>query len=252
MKLGKTAARPYQLHLGDYLDHAKLPIIPLQFGHDLAVKSWGMLGNDMVGDCVVAGGFHETMLWNSETGVSVAVSQRCALETYSAITGYDPTQTAEDGSNPTDQGTDVQVAAQWRVDHGLVDDHGNTHKIAAFVAIKPNLAELYAAAYLFGAVGIGLQLPSSAQDQFDAGEPWTVVPGDSIEGLHYVSVVARRTDGIHVITWGREQVMTEQFFRTYCDEAVVYFSEEMLSGGVDLDGFDREQLVADLHALRRK
>jgi hypothetical protein len=202
------------------------------------------------GDCAIAGPEHITMLWTAEAGTKATFDYSCTIANYSAITGYDPSQTQPDGSNPTDQGTDMTAQARYWQSNGMVDAAGNTHKIAAYVGLTPgNLHELYAAAYLFGAVGIGIQVPSSAQDQFDAGRPWTVVPGDSIEGGHFVPVIARRADGIRVVTWGQEQVMTEPFFVTYCDEAFVYFSDEMLVDGKSIDGFDAEALIADLKAV---
>ena len=45
-----------------------------------------------------------------------------------------------------------------------------------------NVTHLYQAAYLFGAVGIGLQLPATAFTQSEHGQMWTVVEGAPIAG----------------------------------------------------------------------
>lgn len=256
MKLGKKPAQlaGYKLMLADYLDHAVLPIPPLNFGHDKLVSKWGVLGNDTVGDCVIAGGLHETMIWNAEAAHTIPVSDACALVNYSAITGYDPTQTAADGTNPTDQGTDVQDAAKWRIRTGLLDAKGAAHKIAAYVFVNPrDIRELRIAAYLFGAVGLGLDFPQSAMEQFDEGHPWSIVPGSPSEGGHYVPLVGWRNGYGVGVTWGKEQLITPQFIQHRADEAICHLSLEMLNGQHKTpEGVDMTALRADLAALEAR
>lgn len=103
--------------------------------------------------------------------------------------------------------------------------------------------------YLFGAVGIGLQLPSSALVQSEQGLPWDVVADASIDGGHYVPLVGRQTDGLHVISWGAIQLMTEDFLAQYCDEAVAYVSQECLLDQKSPEGFAYDDLISDLAAL---
>ena len=241
--LGKLPARKdaIQLKFATYLQRAALPPIPAQFGHeDLETAPWQMLGNDKVGDCVLAGGGHETMLWNIEAGKSVEFSQKNTLADYSAITGYNPDDPA------SDQGTDMELAAKYRRKTGLLDAAGKRHKVAAYLDLTPgDLTEHYAALYLFGAVGIGIKFPKSAMEQFNAGEPWDVVPGAELEGGHYIPLVAKR-DMLECVTWGRIQPMTEAFFNEYNDESVAYVSGETLHGGKSLEGFNLRQLKADL------
>jgi hypothetical protein len=245
-KLGKRPARPgaYKLRLGFYLNVAALPPLPATFGHEGLISSWGTLGNDDYGDCVWAGAAHETMLLNKEAGVVVSFTDAAVLSDYTAVTGFNP-------NDPnSDDGTDVQTAAAYRQKTGVIDAAGNRHKIAAYLALDPgNLDHLYYASYLFGAVGIGIQFPESAMDQFSAGQPWDVVKGASIDGGHYIPLVARRDDGLHVITWGKNQTMTENFLRTYCDEAVAYISQEALVNQKSPEGFDYVQLSQDLQSF---
>jgi len=103
--------------------------------------------------------------------------------------------------------------------------------------------------YLFGAVGIGLQLPSSALVQSEQGLPWDVVADASIDGGHYVPLVGRRADGLHVIGWGAIQLMTEDFLAQYCDEALAYVSQECLLDQKSPEGFAYDDLISDLAAL---
>ena len=85
-------------------------------------------------------------------------------------------------------------------------------------------------------------------DQFNAHQPWSVVPGPPATEGHYIPLVAYRTN-LECVTWGRIQQMTQQFYKTYCDEAWAILSPEMLKVGKSLEGFDLAQLQADLKQL---
>lgn len=256
-KLGKTAATYDQrdLMFAQYRTAEALPSHPKNFGHEKLVgaNAWQMLGNGPdntvskdfqgAGDCVWAGGDHETMLWTLESGAP-------AITDYSAVTHYNPKASpGPNGENPTDNGTDVRVALKYRQKTGLIDAAGKRHKIGAYVSLElGNMDELLEALYLFGVVGIGIKFPDSAMDQFNAGKPWRVVPGPAPTGGHYIPLVAFRNT-LECVTWGRLQQMTTSFFKKYCDEAWAILSPEMLVHGKSLEGFDLAQLEADLKAL---
>jgi hypothetical protein len=247
MKLGKTPARPNAVtfKLAKYIDTTVLPTPPEQFGHEnvVAAQGWGMLGNDQYGDCVWAGAAHETMLWNLERDKSVGFDPKHVLKDYTAVTGFDP------ADPDTDQGTDMSVAASYRRKTGVIDQSSRRHKVAAYLAITPGDVEQHLIAlYVFGVVGIGIQFPGSAMDQFNAGKPWDVVAGSKIEGGHYIPLVAKRAN-LDVLTWGQVQEMTPAFLEKYNDESIVYISREMLTAGHSPEGFDLKQLKADLAAL---
>jgi hypothetical protein len=245
---GKAPARPdaVKLKFRDYVDTSVLPTRPIIFGHEnvVAATAWLMLGNDQLGDCVEAGAAHETMLYNGAVGVPVSFTTACTVKVYSEITGYTP-------KNPdSDQGTDMEVAANYRKKTGILDASGKRHKVGAYLALTPgDVEEHLLAAYLFGAVGIGIEFPESAMDQFNAGEPWDVVADSEIDGGHYIPLVAYR-DMMVVVTWGQTQEMTEAFFVKYNDESIVYLSPEYFDGtGKTPEGFDIAQLTADLAAI---
>lgn len=247
-RLGKKPARAgaVTFKLARYADPTALPPVPATFGHDglIAAGNWLMLGNDVYGDCVWAGAAHETLMLTREAGNVVAFTDAAVLGDYAAVTGFDP-QKPE-----TDQGTDMQVAADYRRKTGILDAGGKRHRIAAYLALEPgNLTHLYQAAYLFGALGIGLELPVSAFDQTDHGQRWDIVAQSPNAGGHYVPLLGRRADGLHVVTWGAVQVMTEAFLQNYCDEAIAYVSQECLVAQKSPEGFDYAALVADLAAL---
>lgn len=246
MKLGKLPARKdsIKLKLADYLV-AQTP--PTKAGHQNLVLDWdGLLGNDQYGDCVWAGAAHETILWNTEAKQSVTFTEQSVLSDYSAVTGFNPKKPA------TDKGTDVQIAASYRLKTGVKDETGKRHQVAAYLAIdQKNLSQLRQAIYQFSNVGIGIEFPSSAMTQFNDGKPWSVVNGAKIEGGHYIPAIGYDSQYIYVVTWGKLQKMTWGFYAKYCDEAIVYLSDEMLSGGKSIDGFNATQLQADLSQLTK-
>jgi len=247
-KLGKKPARhgAVKFKLSRYADAIVLPQAPATFGHDglIGAKNWLMLGNDVYGDCVWAGAAHETMMLEREAGNVVTFAEAGVLHDYAAVTGFDPAKPQ------TDQGTDMQAAADYRRKTGILDAGGKRHIIAAYLALDPgNLTHLYQATYLFGAVGIGLELPESVFDQANSGKPWDVVPQSRNAGGHYVPLVGRSVDGLHVVTWGALQVMTEAFLKTYCDEAFAYVSQDCLVAQKSPEGFDYAALLRDLAAL---
>jgi hypothetical protein len=244
-QLGKTPARAgaVTFQMKKYVNLSRLPTPPAEFGHEDLVQNWGILGNATYGDCVWAGAAHETMLWNKEAGHDVVFTTPNVLSDYTAVTGFDK-------KDPnTDQGTDMQKAASYRLKTGVADADGNRHKISAYLAIEVgNLEELLVAMYVFSANGTGVLVPDSAQDQFEH-EPWSVVAGSKVDGGHYVPGMGRR-NGLFVFnTWGGLQPATDEWVSRYMDEGLAYVSDEMLNCDKSLDGFDAEQLRDNLAAL---
>jgi hypothetical protein len=267
--LGKKPAQPelVKLHLADYVNTAALPTPPKVFGWDNLVPSWPMLLNGgepvdiggkeipPLGDCAVAGSLHETQLLLASAGQTINLTDACAVQNYTEITGYNPDATDPiTGENPTDQGTAVVDLMAYRQNVGLIDGDGKRHKIAAALALRPgDLDQLAAGVWLFGAAGLGYQLPQSADDQFGAGQPWSVVQGSGIIGGHYVPLTGRDETGMwRGVTWAKSQPITEGFIQEYCDEAWVCLSEEMMLHGVNLDGFNWAQLVGDIRELGKE
>ena len=197
------------------------------------------------GDCVFAGAAHEHQIFGTEGFAPADFSDESVLRSYGEVTGYDPADPS------SDQGTDVRDAMKYRRATGLLDAAGNRHTIAAYLSLEPgNLDHVLDAAWIFGAVGIGIEFPQSAMDQFNAGQPWSVVPGARVEGGHYVPIVAKRGENLVCVTWGKLQEITPRFYSKYCDEAWVMLCPEILDGsGHSPEGFDLLQLQSDLNAL---
>jgi hypothetical protein len=243
LMLGKTPARPgaAKLKLAKYIDAAALPKPPAEFGHERLVTNWGMLGNDTAGCCVWAGAGHEVMLWNREAGRTANVTTTSTLKNYSLVTGYDPTT----GAN--DSGTDMEEAAKYRRQTGLLDADGKRHKIGAYVALEPgDLDQLWYATYLFDGVGIGVEFPTQWMDAFNAGKPWDAIRRPKVEGGHYITAPAKRAGDAVIITWGQATPLTPRGYQQFNDESLAYLTEEKLTNGRSLEGFDLATLRADL------
>lgn len=241
----KPSAEPPRLRFGAYFNATALPPIPEVFGHYdvIAPTSWLILGNASYSDCTIAGAMHATMLWNRIANRQVTFTEADALDDYRDACGYII------GDPSTDNGGDmVTVAKYWR-DVGMRDDTGARHKIAAYLQIDAaNLDHVDAACYLFGAIGLGVSLPDSAETQFDHGQPWHLVVNDLATDYHYVPCVGKAINR-KVVTWGALQDAEEPWLVTNLKEAIAYISLEDMTNGKTIEGFDIAQLQSDLAAL---
>jgi hypothetical protein len=242
-----------------------LPTPPASFGYGSLIPktSWGMFGNGPdpanpgiapCGDCAWAGPAHETMLvTKAATGTAAVFTAANIISDYSAGTGYDPAQAQSDGSNPTDQGSDVRAVLEYRRTTGIIDATGNRHKIGAYLKLdEKNMSQWVEALYLCGVIGIGIECPDYLDEAFSQGL-WDVRPGHhQIVGGHYICGVNRPGPGrIDPVTWGEQIGATEAFWLKYADEAWAILSPEFVSGatGKAPNGFLLSDLQADLAAI---
>lgn len=247
-KLGKLPAKKgaVKLKLSKYLT-AELPEPPEEFGDEYLIKHWPALGNNRYGNCVIASKGHIIPMWCAEGGKEVKFSTKNVLADYSAITGFNPCDPS------TDNGTYMSDAAKYFYKTGYADAKNERHKIDAYLSITPgDVHEHRIALYLFGAVDIGFSVPAYCMRQFALGQVWDVCDtNDNIQGGHCVPLVARRNGMFTCATWGKLQQMTDEFLEKYEDEAIVYLSPEMFGEDkITNEGFDYEQLKADLEALK--
>ena len=247
MKLGKREYIPkekdfqykkYKLNL------ATLPTLPQTFGPKAEISNWGMLGNDQYGCCVFAGSAHDVMLWTAEGGKPVNFTTQGVLSDYSAVTGFNPNDPS------TDNGAYLRDALDYGRKVGFIDANGIRHKIVAFLLLDLlDFDDILQATYIFSNTKLGIQITQTAMDQFNAGQPWTKVTDENPIGGHDVELIAWDGEMLHVVTWGRVQKMSVEFFKAYADEAYAMLSEEFLKNGLSPDGFNMAQLQADLAAL---
>jgi len=250
VKLGKKAARfdNRTLLMAEYIK-ATLPAPPKQVNLTTKVvrkvkKNWGMMQNDVIGDCTCAAAGHLIMEWTANAKAKMIDPTTAQIvSAYSAITGYNPRTGANDNG-----AVELDVLNYWR-NTGIAG-----HKIAAFVALEPsNHQHIMDSVYIFGGCYIGVQLPVSAQEQ----KVWTVPPEGTTGrgkpgswGGHAVPVVAYDPRGLTVVTWGQLLRMTWSFWEAYCDEAFAILSPDYLTAKLKTPaGFDLKALQSDLHAI---
>jgi hypothetical protein len=208
--------RPH-IKLADVLD-TKLPAPPAfaDWLSDVPPYGWGMLGNDQLGDCTVAGVGHKRIgdVWSNQ-GTLLEVTTAEVVSFYENF-GYKP------GQPSTDQGAVCQTVLETWQKLGFLGE-----KPLAFAKVNlKSKVEVERAICLFGQMYCGFEVPQSAMQQFNAGEPWTVVPGSPIEGGHCVTVGGYDADGLKAVTWGAVQAMSWEFFRKYFSEAWVIVSAD--------------------------
>lgn len=241
MKFGKLPAKHSlkSVALSNYTKMSAIAFPP--------VMAWerpielGMLGNDMVGDCTVAGFYHMQMTERSvaQAGNPLIVTTEQALSDYSAITGYDPTTGANDnGAYCADVLTYFQnkkmIAGKASVDYHNVD------------MVK-------AAIFLFGGLYTGFTVPQSTVDELQQGiaPTFNFVANDTAtnEG-HCVNFVGYGRNGCAFDSWGKVYRMGWDYFLQWFTEAWVAPSPNWIKasgkapGGLDLTG-----LIQDMSAV---
>jgi hypothetical protein len=243
MKLGRKAIKTdtRTLALANYLTPA-LPPPPPTADWTKGIASWGMMLNDKLGDCTIAGCGHAVQVWTANTGSEVTVPDSAVLAAYESWDGYNPADPS------TDQGgIELDVLNDWQK-NGF---SGNA--LLAFADPKPaTLVEVHQSIALFGGVYIGLALPITAQNQ----DVWDVVPHGGANakkgswGGHCVFVPKYDQNGFTCITWGQLKTMTLAFWKEYCDEAHALLSQDWLTAKGAPNGFNQAQLLADLKAIK--
>lgn len=242
MKLGRKAIKTDSrtLALGKYLTPG-LPPPPPTADWTKDITSWGVMLNNTLGDCTIAGVGHAIQVWTANNGGMVTASNSIVEKYYEQWDGYVP------GNPSTDNGgVELDVLNDWQK-NGF---DGNP--LMAFADPKPaNLTEVRQAINLFGGVYIGLSLPITAQTQ----DVWDVVPNGGANakpgswGGHCVFVPKYDQNSFTCITWGELKKMTVAFWNEYCDETHALLCPKWISAKGSPGGFDLAQLQADLKAI---
>jgi hypothetical protein len=238
-----------RLRLADYLTvpaapplPGELPTIPTSADYLGEVAEWPMYGNDAVGDCGPAGLGHLVETYTRYAGgTTVEATEADVIAFYSAVSGYRP-------GHPS---TDVGLVLQDMLDYARRNTFCG-HEFLAFAEVDmSNPAEIRTAIDLFGGVLTGINLPRSAEDQFNAGKPWTVVSGSPILGGHAVPWMGYGADGSWGgVTWAAVQAIADAFRRKYVAEGWVLFPKDWAnSAGITPTGLDLHTLGKDFAAL---
>lgn len=228
----------------DLKGYAALPTPPARVAVP-KVAAWGMDGNDQYGNCAACGATHLIAAWDVETGSTDAVPTSAeTIEQYKAITG------CITPGDENDSGLVLSDVLKLWSNVGLF----NRNKIAAYAPVNHKaVLDIHQAIAEYGGCYVGVDLPQSAEDQFSAGMPWTLV-GDKPVGGHCVSLVgydagsSRGPGWLYAVTWGKVVRVEWAWFAHYATEAWAIVSQEFVESGKG-PLLNLAQLQADIATL---
>lgn len=243
-----------------HADKMPTPRLMLANGPDDTVRP-GFVG---CGCCVYSGYTNKKRIsWNISGKRLFPGNGLTVVKNYSEGTGYDIDQTDADGNNPTDNGTNMRtmltsmVAKAGNETRGYLGADGKRHTITAYASINVKDWNHYLWAIYLDDSGIltGVEFPGSGMQQFDDDQPWSLVKNDQPEGGHCILVDAN----FKAESWARDQAidsekledtgsMASKWLQKWMDEAYITLDDDGLVNGKSIEGFDSQQLAADVKA----
>lgn len=240
-KTGKLAAKAsYKtLRLRSYLTDA-LPAPPTSY--DAAAAAMAKVGitsipvmfpmdnNDTLGCCTIAAVAHAMAIYFGLVGAAHVVSADTVKAVYLQLTGGQDCGCAE--LDVLDYWKSNPVAGEQILSYASIDKSNSEH-------IKQSVM-------LFGGVYIGIQVPVSMQDDFEAGRVMQV--GPLTQDGHAVYISGYDAETVSILTWGGMLKMTWACFFDCCDEAYAILPPQANQPGFAV-GFDSAQLQSDFAAM---
>jgi hypothetical protein len=153
--------------------------------------AWGEMLNNQLSDCVAATIGHSQLCWAANASTPVVVPDSAILTQYERVGGYVPGQPA------TDQGEVMSDAlADW------TKNSVGSNVLTAYAAVDPSqMSTCQNMVAQLGVLAVGVNLPQSAMNQFDAGQPWTVGGDKSTLGGHAIPVMGYDAPYLYRVTW---------------------------------------------------
>lgn len=237
--VGKLGCLPGQIPVGLHeLSHyvaGSLPKPPSTVGVP-AVSDWGMLANDVVGDCGVAGLEHGFMACASITGESEPqATGDQAKSYYFTYTGGQ------------DSGV---VLSQYLAYVRRTGYFGRSVDSFAHFAVH-DVPTLQTVVWLYGFAYTGIAVTQSMQEAYAAHQPWTTqLLDEPVIGGHCIPIVAYSENYLYAITWGGVQQISYPAWHAISTEAWAVIPGELVAQSGDGRGVDLASLRADLDRLR--
>lgn len=200
-------------------------------------SAWGMMVNDLKGDCTCAGIGHARQVWTAYgSPILHTPSDESIIALYNEVNGG-----VDEGANMLDVLNKMLVSPT-----ALEND-----TIIGFVAASAQNDRLTRLChFLFGGVYVGVNLPQNAQDQ----KVWELKPGNGEEpgswGGHAIWMVDYDAFGPTYITWGALQKASWEWHRRYCDEQYGVLDDDWLKVGRSPQGFRIRALKNAIDKLR--
>ena len=241
---------PRTFKLSYYLIHESLEHIPKEYNWGWKIKSdkWGVLGNLKTNNCTCAAAGHLIMSWTSNVGKLHKPTTKAIVGAYSRLTNYNP---KTDGIGKPIEA--IKALKYWRK-KGI-----SKRKIVAFAKLKfKDRKQLIEATYLYGGCYVGINLPKSAEKQYFESKKWTL-PRTGTKGAgkpgtwlsHALIITGYKDNELRVITWGKEMIMTLDFWEAYVDEAYAVFSEDFIKDDKTPSKINVDLLKKSLRSLRK-
>ena len=208
-----------------------------------------MYGNDSLGDCVIAGGYHIVGVETGNAGKQFIATQKQIIVDYGAIGGYVPNDPS------TDNGCDEPTALNYWQNHGFADGT----KILGWLTVDPsNLTQVQQVLWLFENLMFGVELPDAWINPFPSasGFTWGVAGAPDPENGHCFIATGYGSAGVQIDTWGMLGTITWAALQKYCassagGELYVMITPDQLAKGQTKapNGFAWSDLINDFNTL---
>ncbi|MBC7935194.1 MAG: hypothetical protein H7Y86_07530 [Rhizobacter sp.] len=252
----KSGKLPYvhdsrTFHLSEYLAQEPVVKIPLEYnwGRKIPSDTWSSFGNLKINNCTCAAAGHLIMTWTANIGRPYKPTTKAIVKAYTDITGFNA---KTDGiGEPVEA---IKALKYWRK-HGV-----DGRKIIAFAKLDfKNHEQLKQSIYLYGGCYVGLNLPKSAEKQYYESRKWTV-PRGRTNGIgepgswigHALLITGYSKKELTAITWGKEIVLSLDFWETYVDESYAVFSTDFIRDKQTPTKISVDVLKKDIETLQNK
>lgn len=228
-----------------------LPPAPSSVNWGRNVSSWGMLANDRIGDCAIAGPAHQELCWTTaDNAAPYCPTESEVIAAYRRVSGYVP------GRPSTDVGCNLlDVMKHWKsrgIGRSKIEGYA---RLSAQIGGGQDLVKQ--AIWAFGGVTLGLDMPYAWQS-LRPDQAWDAPRGaNSAEwragtwGGHCVIAVGYDRSGLITVTWGRTQRLTWRGLKAYGFECWVPFGPSLWGADERTPaGFDADRLRADAASIR--
>jgi len=200
-----------------------------------SVAAWGMLSNDTLGDCGVAGlehGFMAAAVDTSEAETPATAAQ--AASYYLTYTGGQ------------DSGVVLSDYLAYVKKNGY---YGRT--VAAYAPVLvSDVPTLQFAVNAYDFAYTGITVTQAMEQAFSAGQPWTLETTDSpAVGGHCIPIVGYDSQYLYAVTWGAVQPIAYPAWQYMASEAWAVIGGELVAKGADGHGVNLAALQADLGRL---
>jgi hypothetical protein len=251
----RSAAPGLRLRFKNY----RLPDMPtppptLDYSAAAMASLSDIYGNDDLGDCVIAGILHDVgIVTGNSCGAPLIATMSQAIAFYSAVGGYDPSQVQPDGSNPSDNGCNPEVAMNYWAQTGAPIGS----KPSAWMSVAAEHAR--EALWLFGNLSVAMEMPDEWVSPMpsSSGFVWDVAGDPDQENGHFVVATGYDQATLDIDSWAMLGKMTNAAVAKYASAAgggglYVVVDQDIISKATQKapSGFAFSELEQDFALIR--